>query len=287
MRQVLIHSRLCPVSNSLARNRVYVSLNTPIVCPPEYDMFATIVDCQIPNTIFNIMAPDNVVNMSLRYGTLGTRSFQWVIPNGNYTLDSLGAKMAQTVFEFKNYGASTLANVKLAFTLAKTDFNVLTLKFVPTTTGTITGAGVSPVFTVMLGNASILGFNPGTVLTANAVATQANDIPPFIRKYYVIASTLGSSSQIPATGYELALHPIGKIPATVSYGYTEMYTNNSSAGVKISDRFIDNFQIALLDEYGTDVSLNYNDWSITLQIDVQPKLKTFFSESLVNEQTDR
>ena len=165
--------------------------------------------------------------MALKYGTLAYVSFQWVIPNGNYTMDGLITKMNTATFEFKNYAGGT-ATVKIAFTLAKTDYNVFTLKFAPTVTGTITGGGTNPVWTVRLDNASLLSFNPGTVL-ANGVVATAVDIPPFIRKYYVIASTLGSFSQIPATGYELALHPIGKVPATVSFGYTEMYMNNSSA----------------------------------------------------------
>ena len=49
-RQIIVSSRMCPVANTVFRNRVTVNLPTPIECPKSCDMYASVVDAQIPNT---------------------------------------------------------------------------------------------------------------------------------------------------------------------------------------------------------------------------------------------
>jgi hypothetical protein len=85
-------------------------------------------------------------------------------------------------------------------------------------------------------------------------------------------------SQIPTAGYLVPQNPICKIPYTAAPGYTELYINPCPTPLKLADRIVTSFDLAILDDLGNEMSFNYFDWACTLQFEFIPKIRTDWEE---------
>ena len=272
-RQVLINSRLCSVSNVQARNRLTVQLAQPIVAPRDHDIGLTVVDAQIPSTWYNVNASNNKVSFAIKYGTYPGITATVNLNQGAYTIDSLiatwGTNGVRTLSGF------SINNVPctLVITLTKTSINLINMTW--SFTGALTGGAWS--FTAPF-NCPLFGFN--TVVLANGTTGSAvgNAVPNLYIRYYTLVSTLYTYSQIPTSGYIVPKSPICKIPYTAAVGYTELFINPCPTPLKLADRVITGFDVAVLDDLGNDLSFNYYDWSCTLQFEFIPKLLSSWDE---------
>ena len=273
-RQVIINSRLCSVSNVQSRNRLSVSLATPIVAPRDHDIGLTVVDCQIPSTWYNVNASNNVISFLVKYGSFST-IVNLQIATGSYTIDSLITAWTNTTTPGLRNIPFTLNSVActLGVTLKKTTINLITLLYTFTTT--LTGSTWS--FTAPF-NSPLLGFNNVVIPNGATGSVVGNAVPNLYIRYYTLVSTLYTYSQIPTSGYTVPKTPICKIPFTASPGYTELFINPCPTPLKLADRIITNFDIAVLDDIGNDMNFNYYDWSCTLQLEFIPKLMINYNE---------
>lgn len=91
--------------------------------------------------------------------------------------------------------------------------------------------------------------------------------------YYLICTTLGSMSQLPTkSGYEVPVKVLCAVPNTVSTGI-EHYTNPSQSSLKLTNRIVSEFEVAILDELGKDVNFSGGDWALTIQFEFKDKIK--------------
>ena len=262
-RQVIVNSRLCPVVNTTYRNRCTVSLSTPILCPKSCDAYATVIDAQIPNTYNQVDTRNSAVSLTFRYGTLSV-SQTYNFPTGNYTTSTLASTWGSNgkIFNFTLGGAACSANVALTVSGSQMSMKI------NSTTGTPTGAGASPSWSVQV-TSPLLGFSTQSFTTT---ATVGATLPQLSMRYYLIGSSLNTFNQLPVSGYEAPVKVLCKIPLTAAPGYTEQFVNPCASPLKVANRVISEFQIAVLDEFGNDLNLLYNDWSCCVQIEFLPKI---------------
>lgn len=274
-RQVLINSRLCSVSNVQSRNRLSVILGSPIVAPRGYDVGLTVVDAQIPATWYNVNANNRGIPFAVKYGSYPGIIVTVNLNIGAYTIDTLITQWTNSTTPGLRNIAFTLNNVActLAVTLTKTSINLINIAYAFTTT--LTGGTWSFVAPF---NSPLLGFNNVTLTNGTTGSAVGNAVPNLYIRYYTLTSSLYTYSQIPTSSYVAPRNPICKIPCTASPGYTELFINPCPTPLKLADKIITNFDIALLDDLGNDVSFNYYDWSCTLQFEFVPKLRYTYEE---------
>lgn len=258
---VLVNSRGGTVQNTTYRNRVTINLFEPIRVPDGFDAFISVSDAQIPNSYYNINDFNKTVSFNVVQSGAGTVStVTLTIPIGNYSLAQL---------------VSALNGKALPTTVGLATNTILTLTCVATTTtgyaaqtnlniGFSSSAGVVTNYSITGFTSPVFGFNNQTIVNTGTIGALS---PVLLPKYYIIASTLISASQAPGLANKVL--PIGKVPATVAYGYYESFRQMIDFDQKIGDRFITQFDVFVLDDNGNDISFNGTDWSCTLQFNIR------------------
>lgn len=268
-RQIIVNSR---VLGSFT-NRCSVILPTPLECPKSCDIYATLVDAQIPNTYLNVDARNNTVALTFRYGTLRfDTSYTFPTTGVNYVMSTLASNwngpapalpaLPGRRFNFTLGGVA--CSVVVALTVVGQVFNVRFLS----TTGVPTGAGPSATWSGII-NSTTLGFY-NTVFTT---AVGPNGVVPALSvRNYLITSTLNTFNQMPIAGYEAPLKILCKVPSTTTFGFIDNFTNPGTSPLKLADRFISGFEIALLDEFGRNLDLRGDSWGCTIQLEYLPRI---------------
>jgi hypothetical protein len=230
-------------------------------------MYASVVDAQIPNNYLNVDERNNTVMVTFRFGTLSSLQVYRFPPN-TYTTASLianwgGAPTATgKTFNFTLGGAACSANVVFA-----TSESVLTARLNTIPTGTPAGAGPGASWTAVL-HSPLLGFYDRAFQTTAVPGS----IPALSLRHYIIASTLNTFNQLPTAGYEAPVKVLCKVPCTAPPNFTEQFLNPGASPLKIANRVISDFEIAVLDDFGKDINLRSADWSCTVQIEFLPRI---------------
>ena len=117
-RQVLISSKICPVSNVVSRNRVSVVLSQPVIAPKGYDIGLTVVDAQIPNTWYNCNYTNNKLSFVIYNGSYSA-TCSYTFPNNQYTQANFittfksGTVAGARVFNFTMNGTACTCTLTL------------------------------------------------------------------------------------------------------------------------------------------------------------------------------
>ena len=256
---ILVNSRGGTVQNTTYRNRITINLFEPIRVPDGFDAFISVSDAQIPNSYYNINDYNKTLTFNIVQGVI-TSTVSVTLPIGNYSIAQLvsalnGRVLPSTVGLATNTVLTlTCASTTTTGYTAQTNFNI----------GFTSSPGVAANYTITGFTSPVLGFNNQTIVNTGTIGALS---PVLLPKYYIIASTLISASQAP--GLVNKVLPIGKVPATVAYGYYESFRQMIDFDQKIGDRFITQFDVFVLDDNGNDISFNGTDWSCTLQFNIR------------------
>lgn len=261
---------MCPVANPVFRNRVTVNLPTPIECPKSCDMYASVVDAQIPNTYNTVDDRNSAVTFTFRFGTLSSQQ-AYSFPSNNYTTATLASTFGATKgFTFSLGGAACSMTVGLSiFNAVGAPATAAVFRVALTAaTGTPAGAGPGAVWSGVV-HSPLLGFYDQGFQTTPV----SGSVPALSLRHYIIASTLSTFNQLPTTaGYEAPVKVLCKVPCTAAPNFTEQFLNPGASPLKIANRVVESFEIAVLDDFAKDINLRSADWSCTVQIEFLPRI---------------
>lgn len=276
-RTLSISSKNSIVSDPVARNRIRVQLFEPIRVPNGYDAFLSVSDAQIPNSLYNVTGPFvfNAFYNGVAYQPSTPRIA--TIPNGNYTLAQLAAALngVQLRPYYNVFGAPI---VSLTATIQSGN---IVLGQTQATNSPVTYPNFSPNTGLVVNcTSSVLGFqnqfiNYGT-------PTVGLLTPCLAPKYYIVTSSLLQISQaedvIKACSQGPShIVPLAKIPATVPFGWMELYLKKITFEQMIPDTFIQTFDLAILDDQGGELSFNGSDWSLNLVLSIRKSERKKFT----------
>ena len=291
-RTLAISSKNSIVQDPVARNRIRVQLFEPIRVPNGYDAFLSVSDAQIPNSMYNVNAP---FQFTAYYNGVPMTQFirTATIPYGNYTLDQLATALN---------GTKLLSNrIPINY------FNVFGQPVVSLTATVQSGRMVLGQTQVTYDSVLYPNFNPNTgivVYSTSSVLGFANQpivygtptvgllTPSLTPKYYIVTSSLLQISQAEDVIKACSqgpnhIVPLVKIPASVPYGWVDQYYKKTTFDQMIPDTFVQTFDLAILDDQGSDISFNGFDWSLSLTLSIRKSEKkrfTYINERIWDKQ---
>lgn len=289
-RQLYLNSRNASyIVDSTKMSRMTFSLNEPLVCPKNYELYASIVSCEIPNTLFTVETSSTFVFNFFKSGTVANGIMTGGTLAGTITFTAAPAVATvpapantNLVIPIGNYSGST-APATLATYLSKTTytFDATTITFVTSySTATsrfqIAWSSAANVYGLQITNA-ILGFSSTSVLCPTGTGTTLNTpqvattVPRLFPNYLLIATNLNTYNQ--AVG-QSKISALGKIVIDVPFNSWIYFRNWFLYSTRITNREIGNIELSLYDEFGNEANLNGANFSITLQIDTKRMITT-------------
>ena len=244
-RIITLNSQYAMKQNSTYNSNVFFNMNG--VLKDEHDIIETdivLLNAQIPVSFYNLNYTCNILNYVIN-GTNKTITFT----RGNYNINNF-IKELQT--QFTTLGDSMIITL-----------NQITGYLTFTGTTNFTFLGTSTMF-------RILGFYDGVDYPSSSNVLK----PPH-------TFNLSTITQLNITSDNLITHSFSSIQVsnilfTLSvdkppYSILIYNASNSNTRVILRNSSVDSFNLKILDEYGSFINFNNQDWNLTFSINIKRK----------------
>ena len=229
---------------------VSFTLSQPIIAQSGQQMHIRVVDATIPSSAYNVPATQNTVYVTYN-GTPATIT----VPAGFYTISTF-------VSQLNTLTTSAVGtNATWSYSLLSSEISLSWI-----------GAGNFVILgtTTMWRQLGVGGKNASiTVATGTTVAMPwAFDLSG--PRSCIISSESAETVSLHSTGTPspYSTNLICKVPMSAAYGSMNEYVDQSGFSQLITNNFIGEMHIALLDEEQQPLDLNGVTWTVTIMIDV-------------------
>ena len=221
-------------SNNNADAEFYLPL---IEIPSQYHLHVNVVHASIPFTFYNVNSSNNVLNY-----TVETTGYSLVIPQGNYTANTMKAFLSLNLQNFTiTYNPTTNK-----FLFVNTQNNNFTFGSTSTCLGLLGFSGQTSSINYSLTSTKTINLNP-------------------IRCICVCSDLPTSNISLNAKNKNNILC---SIPITTQPNSIITYLNSNNFKINTYVNILSSLKIQLMDQDGNILDLNGSNWSMTIQFDV-------------------
>lgn len=231
--EIYLDSQYASVNSSSTNSDLYFFLQTPILVGNDHDIVLRVENFVCPISFFVVNSTNN---------RLVTSTGTYVIPEGNYNALTLKSQL-ETIMPSYSIGYDVNTN-KLSFT-SMTDFTFLS---------------TSTCFKIIGFEEGINHSSAGSTLTSEYVVNLSGTSLIYIDIPNITTRNISSKN---GGGFTTI---IKSVVADVPYGSILSYTNNTTAAVKLQEKYISYFHVRLLDDDYNLLDLNGQHFSLTLEL---------------------